>query len=220
MNLKEATLEVAAAYREGQVKRKTNAVPTTRRFLLEAIGCHPKAEPIAYFEYEDLYTVLRHAREAIETGSNQGLEQNTLNPDKWLEDLTRILDHLPNIPTPATPTLRPGCEPSLRIRTCRMPTIGVVAVSHYALNNNPTSTLQDVLQGLNITPDTSSTQILEATDPHTRNAPIPEDLIDLRDKLVPPQPDANHDSPSGTARLLHRLADRYRETTLSDLAMH
>ena len=68
MNLKEATLEVAAAYREGQVKRKTNAVPTTRRFLLEAIGCHPKAEPIAYFEYEDLYTVLRHAREAIETG--------------------------------------------------------------------------------------------------------------------------------------------------------
>ena len=217
MNLKDSALAAATSYRETQLARGWSSVPTPRRFLLEALGCHQKAEPIAYFEYEDLYGLLEQARDAIEDAAGNGLEQISLQPDTWLEELAQVFEPLPAIPTPASPTLRPGCNPVLRAGTCRMPAVGVVAVAHFALVDQPNKTLAETLDHLEITTASQSLAILESVDPTIRNAPVPEGLSDLRDKLVPPIPTNTDDSIKITARLLHQLADQYTGVAVEDL---
>ena len=179
---------------------------------LEALGCDFRAEPVAYFEYEHLYELLKGARTAIEEASGLRLEQITLQPDTWLEELRDLLRPLPDLPAPEPPTLRPGCEPKGRAGTCRMPTIGVVAVTHFALDQSPEATLASALEALEITPFTSSFDILKATDPTIRDAAVPEGLADLRDKLVPPVPTGDDDSRTITAGY---YTDSQSDTTTS-----
>ena len=217
MRLAEAALAAAESLHGRQAKRDSSVVPTPRRFLLEALGCDFRAEPVAYCEYEHLYELLKGARTAIEESSGLGLEQITLQPDTWLEELRDLLKPLPDLPAPEPPTLRPGCEPKLRAGTCRLPTIGVVAVAHFALDQSPEATLARALEALEITPSTLSFDILKATDPTLRDAAVPEGLAELRDKLVPPVPTGNDDSRAITARLLHRLAERYDNVAVRDL---
>ena len=217
MRLAEAALAAAESLHGRQAKRDSSVVPTPRRFLLEALGCDFRAEPVAYFEYEHLYELLKGARTAIEESSGLGLEQITLQPDTWLEELRDLLKPLPDLPAPEPPTLRPGCEPKLRAGTCRLPTIGVVAVAHFALDQSPEATLASALEALEITPSTLSFDILKATDPTLRDAAVPEGLAELRDKLVPPVPTDDDGSRAITARLLHRLAERYDNVAVRDL---
>ena len=217
MNLKDAALTAATSYRETQLARGWSSVPTPRRFLLEALGCHYKAEPVAYFEYEDLYQSLGQARRAIEDSAGLSLELISLPPDTWLDELTRVFGPLPPIPTAPDPTLRPGCNPVLRAGTCWMPSIGVVAVVHFALVDQPRRTLAETLDRLGISKTTPSLAILEAVDPVIRNADVPEGLEDLRDRLVPVGAGGSDDSTKMTARLLHRLAGQYFDLTTEEL---
>ena len=217
MRLAEAALAAAESLHGRQAKRDSSVVPTPRRFLLEALGCDFRAEPVAYFEYEHLYELLKGARTAIEESSGLGLEQITLQPDTWLEELRDLLKPLPDLPAPEPPTLRPGCEPKLRAGTCRLPTIGVVAVAHFALDQSPEATLASALEALEITPSTLSFDILKATDPTLRDAAVPEGLAELREKLVPPVRTDDDDSRAITAGLLHRLAERYDNVAVRDL---
>ena len=217
MDLIDAALLAASALHEKQAKRGSSVVPTPRRFLLEGLGCDHRAEPIAYFEYENLYDLLKQARTAIEGATGSGLEQIRLQPDTWFEELEGLFRPLSKIPSPESATLRPGCEPKVRPGTCRLPTLGVVAVVHYALDQRPYATLAGAIEELQIAPNTTSFDILKSVDPTVQKASVPEGLGDLRDKLVPAIPTGGDDSRISTARLLHRLSERYDGVAVRDL---
>ena len=218
MNIRDSALNAAEAYSEAQSKRGTSSVPTPRQFILEALGCHKKAEPDAYFEYENLYEILKQSREIIETAGGTALERIVLKPETWLEGLTQLLDPLSSIPTPALPTLRPGCDPSRKASTCRMPTVGVVSVAFFALTTQPKRPLIDTLERLNLTPFTQSFAILKMVDPEIRDAPIPEALNELRDRLTSVATISGGDSGKITARLLHQIAEQYSGVAVEDIA--
>ena len=219
MSLIDAACAAASTLHDRQIRRDSSVAPTPRRFLLEGLGLDRRAEPVAYFEYEELYGLLKIARTALEKASGLGLEQITLRPGTWFEELELLFRSLPDSQVPRLVTLRPGCEPKVRPGTCRFPTVGVVAVAHFALICHPGAPLARSLRELKIVRDTTSYGILKAVDPSIRTAAIPDGLGALRDKLVPVIPKEGDDGRMSTARLLHRFAERYHDIAASDVVV-
>jgi len=197
---------------------KSKAAPTVRRFLLEGLGCDRRADPIAYFEYEVLYEALGEARRLMELTGGVGVESLRLSPDDWLGELESVLAPTAAVAVPGLTTLRPGCEPKVRPGTCRLPTVGVVAVAHFGLSDDPSRSLGEVLGGLGIEPGMTSIQVLEEVDPRIRRLEEPTGLAALRDRLCPSIPGEDDLVDPITSRLLGALAEKYDGVAIGDLA--
>lgn len=148
---------------------------TLRDALLTALGCDRTAGPLSYWQWEDLYVLLRTVRAAIESHVNLPLNMNV---EQWanqsgrrLEEVLQALDAVSSdedVPVPSAPTLRPWCDPRV-VSRCRVPFIPLGALAHaWGDADRPWS---DVAEEVSLTEEMTSWDMLRRIDPVIRDTP-------------------------------------------------
>ena len=148
---------------------------TLRHALLMASGCHRRAEPVAYWEWESIYDALRAARSTVAAyaphTATPDLERWANQPGRTLTEVLDALDAVPaseDVPVPPSATRRPWCHPDT-VATCRLPFVplGVIVLAW----EDPERPWAEVAGQFGLTPYVTSWDLLRRLDPQTRHAP-------------------------------------------------
>ena len=153
---------------------------TLRHALLTASGCHRRAEPVAYWEWESIYDALGAARSTIAAyaphTTTPDLERWANQPGRTLTEVLDALDAVPaseDVPAPPSITRRSWCHPDT-VATCRLPFVplGMIVLAW----GDPERPWEEVVGQFGLTPEMTSWDLLRRLDPPTRHAPSPPDL--------------------------------------------
>lgn len=156
---------------------------TLRDALVSALGCDRRAGPLAYWEWESLYSSLERTRTAI---ANRLDLSPKVDAERWanqgartLEEVLRALDAVSedeDLPVPAVPTRRAWCDPKVVTR-CRVPFVPLAAVTHaWGAMDRPWF---EVADELGLTAELTSWELLRKIDPVIRDAPAQAPVADV-----------------------------------------
>lgn len=161
---------------------------TLRDAFVTACGCRREAGPLAYWQWEEVYGVLRAAREAVVAHADvpvgMELERWANLPSRTLEEVLEALTAVPDsadVPPPQELSPRPWCKLTVA-STCRIPFVPLAAlIDAWEDPKRPWSQVRDQY---GLEPGVSVWEVLRRVDPVIRNrrsrSSVRQDAVLLR----------------------------------------
>ena len=165
---------------------------TLRDAFVTACGCRREAGPLAYWQWEEVYGVLRAAREAVVAHADvpvgMELERWANQPSRTLEEVLEALTAVPDsadVPPPQELSPRPWCKLTVA-STCRIPFVPLAAlIDAWEDHERPWSQVRDQY---GLEPGVSVWEVLRRVDPVIRQRPssssVHEDALLLREYMA------------------------------------